>query len=178
MACSITAHHLDLTVDDWAGQSFNFCKPVAKYPDDRLALREIVKQGRSSCMTEYLEPDACNCFRSPGHPRFFLGSDSAPHLMQSKSVATPSSGCAAGVYTSPFLLPLMAHLLDSFGALSNLQAFVSSNGRRFYKRELPVGEEKPVRLRRQALQVEESLSLNDQSVAPFMAGKQLDWSIA
>lgn len=72
----------------------------------------------------------------------------------------------------------MAHLLESFGALDNLQAFVSSNGRRFYQRELSVGEEKPVRLRRQGLQVEEALSLNDQSVAPFMAGKQLNWSIA
>ncbi|KAG9019538.1 hypothetical protein FRB90_000847 [Tulasnella sp. 427] len=156
VACSITAHHLDLTVDDWAGQSFNFCKPVAKYPDDRLALREIVKQG---------------------HPRFFLGSDSAPHLVQAKSVATPSSGCAAGVYTSPFLLPLMAHLLESFGALDNLQAFVSSNGRRFYQHEVEAGQEKPVRLRRQTLQLEETLSLDDQSVAPFMAGKQLNWSI-
>ncbi len=45
VACTITAHHLALTVDDWAGQAWNFCKPVAKYPDDRLALREIVAQG-------------------------------------------------------------------------------------------------------------------------------------
>ncbi|KAG8707741.1 hypothetical protein FRC09_001640 [Ceratobasidium sp. 395] len=40
VACTITAHHLALTVDDWAGQSWHFCKPVAKYPDDREALRE------------------------------------------------------------------------------------------------------------------------------------------
>ena len=46
VACTITAHHLALTVDDWAGQSWNFCKPVAKYPDDRLALRDVVKEGR------------------------------------------------------------------------------------------------------------------------------------
>ncbi|CAG8740390.1 13017_t:CDS:2, partial [Acaulospora colombiana] len=44
VACTITAHHLALTVDDWAGQSFNFCKPVAKYPDDREALRAVVKE--------------------------------------------------------------------------------------------------------------------------------------
>lgn len=46
VACTITAHHLALTVDDWAGQSWHFCKPVAKYPDDRAALREVVREGR------------------------------------------------------------------------------------------------------------------------------------
>lgn len=45
VACTITAHHLALTVDDWAGQSFNFCKPVAKFPDDRRALHEIIQEG-------------------------------------------------------------------------------------------------------------------------------------
>lgn len=45
VACTITAHHLDLTVDDWAGQSFHFCKPVAKFPDDRLALQEVIREG-------------------------------------------------------------------------------------------------------------------------------------
>lgn len=46
VACSITAHHLTLVVDDWAGQPFNFCKPVAKYPSDRAALREVIKSGK------------------------------------------------------------------------------------------------------------------------------------
>lgn len=45
VGCTITAHHLALTVDDWAGQSWNYCKPVAKYPDDREALREVIKEG-------------------------------------------------------------------------------------------------------------------------------------
>lgn len=45
VGCTITAHHLALIVDDWAGQSWNFCKPVAKYPDDRSALRDVVKEG-------------------------------------------------------------------------------------------------------------------------------------
>lgn len=46
VACTITAHHLALTVDDWAGHAWNFCKPVAKYPDDRQALREVIKSGK------------------------------------------------------------------------------------------------------------------------------------
>lgn len=45
VGCTITAHHLALTVDDWAGQSFHFCKPVAKFPDDRAALREVIREG-------------------------------------------------------------------------------------------------------------------------------------
>jgi dihydroorotase len=45
VACTITAHHLALTVDDWAGQSWNFCKPVAKFPDDRQALRDVIAEG-------------------------------------------------------------------------------------------------------------------------------------
>lgn len=45
VACTITAHHLDLIVDDWAGQGFHFCKPVAKYPEDRQALRDVVREG-------------------------------------------------------------------------------------------------------------------------------------
>jgi dihydroorotase len=47
VACTITAHHLDLIVDDWAGQGFHFCKPVAKYPEDRQALRDVVREGNA-----------------------------------------------------------------------------------------------------------------------------------
>ncbi len=46
VACTVTAHHLALTVDDWAGQSWNYCKPVAKFPDDRKALREVIREGK------------------------------------------------------------------------------------------------------------------------------------
>ncbi|KAJ8523015.1 hypothetical protein ONZ45_g530 [Pleurotus djamor] len=44
VACTITPHHLALTVDDWAGQALNYCKPVAKYPDDRQALRDVIRE--------------------------------------------------------------------------------------------------------------------------------------
>ncbi|TFK74430.1 Dihydroorotase [Pluteus cervinus] len=156
VACTITAHHLALTVDDWAGQSFNFCKPVAKYPDDRAALREVIKEG---------------------HPRFFLGSDSAPHPMHKKSTSTPTSGCAAGVYTSPILLPLVATLLESFGAIGNLNDFVSNNGRAFYNQV--VSEEiGSVQLRRvSGVAIAESYGSDPESVVPFWAGKTLDWEI-
>jgi len=154
VACTITAHHLALTVDDWAGQSFHFCKPVAKYPSDRRALQDVIREG---------------------HPRFFLGSDSAPHLVSAKSTATPGQGCAAGVYTSPVLLPLVAHLLDSFGALDKLQGFVADHGRRFYG--FPDTGSARVRLYRGKSTIASVLRLGPDEVAPFWAGKELQFRI-
>ncbi|EPQ59378.1 Dihydroorotase [Gloeophyllum trabeum ATCC 11539] len=157
VACTITAHHLALTVDDWAGQAWNFCKPVAKYPDDREALREVIKQG---------------------HPKFFLGSDSAPHPPETKSTCTPTHACAAGVYTSPILLPLVAHLLESFGALDKLENFVSGFGRAFYGRPITKETESRVVLKKvSGKKVADRWALGQESVVPFWAGKELDWEI-
>ncbi|KAK0190715.1 Dihydroorotase [Armillaria mellea] len=154
VACTITAHHLSLTVDDWAGQSWNFCKPVAKFPDDRTALQEVIKEG---------------------HPRFFLGSDSAPHPPHTKSTSTPTQGCAAGIYTSPILLPLVAHQLDSFGALDKLDGFASLFGRNFYG--LPVDGLPTVTIKRTTRKVVENYALNGEAVIPFWSGKEIDWEI-
>ncbi|KAK9729525.1 dihydroorotase [Basidiobolus ranarum] len=88
VGCTITVHHLSLTVDDWAGQAHHFCKPVAKYPQDRAALRQVIKEG---------------------HPRFFLGTDSAPHPKHLKECAQ----ACAGVYTSSHVLPYVATILES-----------------------------------------------------------------
>ena len=107
VGATITAHHLDLIVDDWAGRNHNYCKPVAKYPHDRDALRRVVRDG---------------------HARFFLGSDSAPHPREAKECA---SGCA-GVFTSPLLLPYLADTFDRLGMLDRLEGFVSEYGRKFY----------------------------------------------
>jgi dihydroorotase len=156
VACTITAHHLALTVDDWAGQSFHYCKPVAKFPNDRDALRQVIREG---------------------HPRFFLGSDSAPHPPATKATSTPTSPCAAGVYTSPILLPLVAHLLDSFGALERLQDFVSNFGRAFYQRPVQMRALDTVQLRRVASVVPEACVMGQESVVPFCAGKTLSWAI-
>jgi len=160
VACTITAHHLALTVDDWAGQSWNYCKPVAKYPDDRLALREVIIEG---------------------HAQFFLGSDSAPHPPQTKSTSTPSHGCAAGIYTSPILLPLVAHLLESFNALDKLDGFVSGFGRAFYKRAVSSDHQSKVVLRRPSsgkYLIDEKYTSDNDSVVPFWAGRKLGWEIA
>lgn len=113
-----------------------------------------------------------------GHPRFFLGSDSAPHPPHTKSTSTPSQGCAAGIYTSPILLPLVAHLLESFDALDKLEGFVGGFGRSFYGRK--AGGEKVV-LKKVAgesgMKVQENYILGEESVVPFWAGKTIGWEI-
>jgi dihydroorotase len=157
VACTITAHHLALTVDDWAGQSFHFCKPVAKFPEDRRVLREAIKSGSK---------------------KFFLGSDSAPHPSLSKSTATPTTGCAAGVYTSPVLLPLVAHLLDSFGAIDRLADFTSNFGRDFYQIPARPGAPKVVVQKvHGGVRVQTEYSNGEKTVVPFWGGKDLEWQI-
>ena len=173
VACTITAHHLDLVVDDWAGQSWNFCKPVAKFPDDRLALREVIQEG--VCTSDSLLIQHLNVIFRSGHPRFFLGSDSAPHPPEKKSVSSPGHACAAGVYTSPILLPLVATLLESFGALDKLENFVSGFGRKFYGVETTEGKVTLQKVTNRI--VEHSWSLGDASVVPFWAGKEIGWEI-
>jgi len=160
IACTITAHHLAITVDDWAGQSLHYCKPVAKFPSDREALREVIRSG---------------------HPRFFLGSDSAPHPYSNKTTSSISRGCAAGVYTSPILLPLLAHLLESFGALDKLEGFASTHGRKFYGFPVRGSQNEGaghVKLRREKQLVSaERKGDKDVDVVSFWAGKELGWKI-
>ncbi|KAJ3057377.1 hypothetical protein HK097_008472 [Rhizophlyctis rosea] len=158
VGCTITVHHLQLIVDDWAGQCHHFCKPVAKYPHDRAALRQVIKDG---------------------HPRFFLGTDSAPHPRHLKENA---SSCA-GVFTGSHVLPYLATILESFGALDRLQSFACENGRRFYQlgeRSATAGQ---VTLQRTEFTVPEELEYVDdegaeRAIVPFMAGKKLTWSFA
>ncbi|KND00895.1 dihydroorotase, homodimeric type [Spizellomyces punctatus DAOM BR117] len=157
VGCSITVHHLSLIVDDWAGQCHHFCKPVAKYPHDREALRAIVKEG---------------------HPRFFLGTDSAPHPRHTKE----SSTAVAGVFTTPLVLPYLATILESFGALDKLQTFACENGRAFYKLPTRASTAPVATLFKQEYVVPKEYTYTDdegheRSVVPFLAGKKLAWTL-
>ncbi|KAJ2497897.1 dihydroorotase [Coemansia sp. RSA 1972] len=162
VACTITAHHLFITVDDWAGQPHHFCKPVAKFPSDRDALQQVVKSG---------------------HPRFFLGSDSAPHPRQAKQGEKP----AAGVFTTPVLVPLVATLFEKLACLDKLEGFISTNGRTFYQLPSLGPEDGTITLTRSAgwsvpasYEVQDSANTSDSkpdTVVPFMANSKLTWSL-
>jgi len=108
---TITLHHLLITLDDVAGgmlQPHLFCKPIAKRPEDREALRKVALAG---------------------HPKVMFGSDSAPHPQQAKE----SCGCAAGVFTAPIALQVLTELFIEHSTLEKLQDFVSNNAQNIYK---------------------------------------------
>ena len=148
VAGTITAHHLFLTVDQWADNPFSYCKPVAKLPSDRAALLSAA---------------------TSGNKKFFLGSDSAPHPRAAKSGGKRT---AAGVYTQPYILPYVATAFEKMNKLDMLENFACHFGRQFYGHE-SVGTQERVKLIRTSQTVEEEIG----GVVPFMAGEVLEWSV-
>ncbi|KAJ3107449.1 hypothetical protein HDU97_004045 [Phlyctochytrium planicorne] len=160
VGCSITIHHLSLIVDDWAGQCHNFCKPVAKFPHDREALRQVVKEGKNDC-----------------HPRFFLGTDSAPHPRHTKETSVGAAGVFTGFQTAQYL----AHTLDAFGALDSFKGFACENGRRFYGLAAP-DENEVYTLTRKEFAIPKEISFKDdegveRSLVPYLYGKSLSFTL-
>lgn len=146
VAATVTLHHLMITLDDVAGgllQPDLFCKPIAKTPRDREALRQAV---------------------FAGHPRLFFGSDSAPHPRHKKECC----GCAAGVFSAPVALPMLAQLFAENNCLERLQPFVADLGRGFYRLNLPP---KKVVLEDRPWQVPEQY----ETLRSFLAGETLAW---
>ncbi|HEY1146398.1 MAG TPA: dihydroorotase, partial [Allosphingosinicella sp.] len=124
-----------------------YCLPVAKREAHRLAVRRAA---------------------TSGSPKFFLGTDSAPHRVEAKEA---DCGCA-GIYNAPFALESYATVFEEDGALDRFAAFASENGPRFYG--LPLNEEMVV-LEREATPVPERIAHGDISLVPFHAGETLQW---
>ena len=145
---TVTLHHLIITLDDVAGGLLRphlFCKPIAKRPADREALLQAALDA---------------------HPKLSFGSDSAPHPIHAKEAA----GCAAGVFTAPIALPLLAELFDQHDRLENLQAFVSDNAQRIYGVTPP---EKEVTLVKERMDIPARYG----EVVPFRANGAVSWQI-
>jgi dihydroorotase len=148
VAATITDHHLELTLNEVVGSRLrphNFCMPVAKRPSDRAALIQCVAEG---------------------HPRFFSGSDSAPHLRQDKECG---SGCA-GIFSAPFHLPFLAWRFSQWGIAHRLQPFTSSFGREFYR--LPENGHR-VRLIQEPCTIPAQID----GIVPFLAGHTLPYRL-
>jgi dihydroorotase len=105
-----------------------------------------------------------------GHPRFFLGTDSAPHAAALKD----QSVCGAGCFTAPAALELYAEAFERAGALDRLEAFASFNGPDFYG--LPRNADRVV-LQRQPWTLPEALPFGDASIKPLRAGETLNWRL-
>lgn len=154
VAASVTVHHIDLTISDVVGNNVNFCKPVAKYESDRDAIRAIIKSG---------------------NPKFFLGSDSAPHLLSKKST---HCGCPAGIFSQPWIAQYLADAFDRLGCIDKLEAFACHNGAKFLGLPERTARTSHLRLERREFTVPPTffISGND-SVIPFRAGQVLKYSL-
>ena len=124
-----------------------YCLPVLKRERHRLALVEAA---------------------TGGHPRFFLGTDSAPHPVGDKESAC---GCA-GSYSAHAALELYAEVFDQAGALERLEGFASHHGPDFYGLPRNTGT---VVLRRASWRVPESYPLGDSRAVPLRAGLEIAW---
>ena len=110
VGATITAHHLVINRNHLLAGGIRphyYCLPVAKRESHRLALREAA---------------------ASGDPRFFLGTDSAPHTDDRKESACGCAGC----FTAPNALSLLAAALEADGALERLEGFASLHGPAFY----------------------------------------------
>jgi len=156
IACSLTVHHMLLTLDDVIGDKLNphcFCKPVAKTEDDRQAIIEAAVGG---------------------DPSFFLGTDSAPHVMRNKHAQHAAAGC----FTAPVAMELLAQIFDERGALNMLETFASENGANFYGLPLNKGKIRLVKNKRLTPACPPHPESLSEALIPFWSGKNLLWEVA
>ncbi len=153
LAATITPHHLHFNRNAmFAGgiRPHYYCLPVAKREQHRLALRAAA---------------------TSGSPKYFLGTDSAPHTTNAKESAC---GCA-GIFNAPYALESYAAVFDEEGALDKLEGFASEFGPRFY--DLPVNTEQ-VTLEKTETCVPETLDAANAVISPFHAGETLAWRMS
>lgn len=106
-----------------------------------------------------------------GNPRFFLGTDSAPHAKGAKEHACGCAGC----YSAPVALPLYAEAFEDAGALDRLEGFASVHGAAFYGLPRNAGT---ITLVRASWRVPEALPFGDETIVPLRAGEALRWRVA
>jgi dihydroorotase len=152
IAATITPQHLHINRNAMLVGGIRphaYCLPVAKREEHRLALRQAAVSGS---------------------PKFFLGTDSAPH-----SIAAKESACGcAGIFNAPFAIESYAAVFDAEGAMDRLEGFASEYGPRFYG--LPMNN-RAVTLTRSAHMVPGHVDANGTAIVPFHAGEELAWRL-
>lgn len=152
VAATITPHHLHFNRNAiFAGgiRPHAYCLPVAKREQHRLALRKAA---------------------TSGSPKYFLGTDTAPHEVHAKESAC---GCA-GIFNAPYALESYAIVFDEENALEKLEGFACEHGPNFYG--LPLNEDRVV-LKRQTLTVPDDLEAGGSRIIPFHAGEDIGWRL-
>ncbi|MBD3586328.1 dihydroorotase [Salinimonas sp. HHU 13199] len=153
VAATITPQHLLLNRNDLlvgGVRPHNYCLPVLKRNTHQQALREVV---------------------ATGSPKFFLGTDSAPHAQHKKENACGCAGC----YSAWSAIELYAEVFEQLGALDKLEGFASEHGANFYG--LPQNDG-TITLTREAWTVPDTVTLPDGTpMVPFYAGQTLNWKL-
>jgi dihydroorotase len=126
----------------------HYCLPVVKREEHRQALLRAA---------------------TGGNPKFFLGTDSAPHARHTKEAAC---GCA-GLYTAHNALEMYAEAFEQAGALGGLEAFASFHGADFYGLPRNSGS---ITLVKRRQPVPEVLPFGDHTLVPFRAGGECTWT--
>jgi dihydroorotase len=150
ISATITPHHLQINRNamfEGGIRPHFYCLPVAKRERHRLALRKAA---------------------TSASPKFFLGTDSAPHAVAAKETAC---GCA-GIFNAPFALESYATVFEEEGALDRLEGFASLHGPAFYGL---TPNARQVRLIRQEVEVPAHCQIGPNHVVPFHAGNRLHW---
>jgi dihydroorotase len=155
LAATVTPHHLLIDRNRIFAGGLNphmYCLPVAKRKADLLAVRKAAVSG---------------------DPRFFFGSDSAPHRVLDKEKA----GAAAGIFNLPTAIACIAQVFEAEKALDKLEAFMSLNGARFYG--LPPNPD-TVTLERSesAISPAKDVSVGEDTVKVFLSPQPLYWRVA
>jgi dihydroorotase len=153
VAATITPQHLQLNRNalfQGGLRPHAYCLPVVKREEHRLAVRAAA---------------------TGGSPKFFLGTDSAPHVVGAKE---SSCGCA-GLFNAPFALEAYAQVFDEEGALDRFEAFVSLSGPAFYGL---VANEGSVTLERSDAMVPDRIAEGAEAVVPYGAGASFGWRLA
>jgi dihydroorotase len=153
VAATITPQHLLMNRNAlFTGgiRPHHYCLPVLKTELDRRALLEVI---------------------ASGNPRFFLGTDSAPHARHTKEAAC---GCA-GIFSAAAAIELYAEAFDAIGALGRLEGFASLFGADFY--DLPRNEER-ITLLRESWEVPACYPFGREEIVPMRAGERIAWRLA
>lgn len=152
VAATITAHHLLNNRNDMLVGGIRphlYCLPILKRQQHQQALLIAATSGSA---------------------KFFLGTDSAPHVKQNKETACGCAGC----YTAYAAIELYAEAFESMNALDKLEGFASFHGPDFYR--LPRNESK-ITLVKETWQMPVQLGLGDEVVIPYRAGENLTWKL-
>lgn len=152
IAATITPHHLLFNRNHLLAGGIKphfYCLPVLKKGQDQQAVQQAALSG---------------------NPKFFAGTDSAPHAKQDKESAC---GCA-GIYSAPFAVGLYAEFFDNHGALHKLAPFISQYGAAFY--HLPPAR-RSIALVKTPKVIPYSLPFGDTQVVPIAAGETMAWSV-